>query len=72
MNCNRRWIVRPEREMIVMAVLDGQLPESMLTKDEVDEVVLLAQQAQMDKTMQDLYDAGGSVFWGMDGGDILH
>ena len=64
--------MRPEREMIVMAVLDGQLPESMLTKSEVDEVVLLAQQAQMDKTMQDLYDAGGSVFWGMDGGDTLH
>jgi hypothetical protein len=58
--------------MIVMAVLDGQLPESMLTKSEVDEVVLLAQQAQMDKTMQDLYDAGGSVFWGMAGGDTLH
>jgi hypothetical protein len=72
MNYNRRWIVRPEREMIVMAVLDGQLPESILTQAEVDEVVLLAQQAQMDKTMQDLYDAGGSVFWGMDGGDILH
>jgi hypothetical protein len=65
-------MVRPEREMIVMAVLDGKLPESMLTQDEVDEVVLLAQQAQMDKTMQDLYDAGGSVFWGMDGGDVLH
>ena len=64
--------MRPEREMIVWAVLDGQLPESMLTKSEVDEVVLLAQQAQMDKTMQDLYDAGGSVFWGMDGGDVLH
>ena len=62
----------PDREMIVMAVLEGKLPESMLTKAEVDEVVLLAQQAQMDKTMQDLYDAGGSVFWGMDSGDVLH
>ena len=64
--------MNPDREMIVMAVLEGTLPESMLTKSEVDEVVLLAQQAQMDKTMQDLYDAGGSVFWGMDGGDVLH
>lgn len=62
----------PDREMIVMAVMDGKLPESMLTKAEVDEVVLLAQQAVMDKTMQDLYDAGGSVFWGVDGGDTLH
>jgi hypothetical protein len=58
--------------MIVWAVLEGKLPEQMLTQEEVDEVVLLAQHAQMDKTMQDLYDAGGSVFWGMDGGDTLH
>jgi hypothetical protein len=62
----------PDREMIVMAVLDGTLPESMLTKAEVDEVVLLAQQAAMDKTMQERWDAGGSVFWGVDGGDTLH
>ena len=62
----------PEREMIVMAVLDGTLPESMLTKAEVDEVVILVQEAVMDKKMQDLYDAGGSVFWGVDGGDTVH
>jgi hypothetical protein len=62
----------PDREMIVMAVLDGKLPESMLTKSEVDEVLILVQQAVMEKTMQDRYDAGGSVFWGMDGGDTLH
>jgi len=62
----------PEREMIVMAVLDGTLPESMLTKSEVDEVVILVQEAAMDKKMQDLYAAGGSVFWGVDGGDTVH
>jgi hypothetical protein len=62
----------PDREMIVMAVLEGKLPESMLTKAEVDEVVLLTQQAQMDKIMQERWDAGGSVFWGIDGGDTLH
>jgi uncharacterized protein (DUF2336 family) len=62
----------PDREMIVMAVLDGKLPESMLTKAEVDEVLILVQEAAMDKKMQDLYDAGGSVFWGVDGGDTLH
>jgi hypothetical protein len=72
MNCNRRWILRPEREMIVMAVLDGTLPESMLTKSEVDEVLILVQEAAMEKTMQERWDAGGSVFWGMDGGDTLH
>ena len=62
----------PDREMIVMAVLDGKLPESMLTKAEVDEVLILVQEAAMDKKMQDLYDAGGSVFWGVNGGDTLH
>lgn len=62
----------PEREMIVMAVLDGKLPESVLTKAEVDEVLVLVQEAVMDKKMQELHDAGGSVFWGVDGGDALH
>jgi len=61
----------PDREMIVMAVLEGKLPESMLTKSEVDEVLLLVQQAVMEKTMQERWDAGGSVFWGMDE-DTLH
>lgn len=61
----------PEREMIVMAVLDGKLPESVLTKAEVDEVLILVQEAVMEKTMQERYEAGGSVFWGVDGGDTL-
>ena len=58
--------------MIVMAVLEGKLPESMLTQEEVDVVLVLVQQAVMEQTMQDRYDAGGSVFWGVDGGDTLH
>jgi hypothetical protein len=61
----------PGREMIIMAVLEGQLPESMLTKKEVDEVLLLVQEAVMEKTMQDRQEAGGSVFWGINGGDTL-
>ena len=72
MSYNRSPILAPDREMIVMAVLDGKLPESMLTKSEVDEVLLLVQEAVMEKTMQERWDAGGSVFWGMDGGDTLH
>jgi len=64
--------LKPEREMIVMAVLEGKLPESMLTKAEVDEVLILVQEAVMEKTMKERYDAGGSVFWGVDGGDTLH
>ena len=64
--------MKPEREMIVMAVLEGKLPESMLTKAEVDEVLVLVQQAVMEKTMQERWDAGGSVFWEVDQGDTLH
>lgn len=62
----------PDREMIIMAVLEGKLPESMLTKSEVDEVLILVQEAVMDKKMQQLQDKGSSVFWGVDGGDTLH
>ena len=62
----------PDREMIIMAVLEGKLPESMLTKSEVDEVLILVQEAAMEKTMQDRWDRGGSVFWGVDSGDTLH
>jgi glycerol-3-phosphate responsive antiterminator len=61
----------PDREMIIMAVLDGKLPESMLTKSEIDEVVILAQEATMIKKMEELEAAGKSVFWGVDGGDTL-
>jgi len=72
MNYNKRPNLTSDREMIVMAVLEGKLPESMLTKKEVDEVLLLVQEAVMEKTMQDRWEAGGSVFWGVDGGDTLH
>lgn len=62
----------PDREMIVMAVLEGKLPESMLTKSEVDEVLVLVQEAVMEKTMRERYDSGDSVFWGVDGEGYLH
>jgi hypothetical protein len=62
----------PDREMIVMAVLEGKLPESILTKSEVDEVLILVQESAMNKKMQELSDAGGSVFWRVSNGDLLH
>jgi len=62
----------PDREMIVWAVLEGKLPESMLTKAEVDEVLILVQEAVMDKRLQEAEDSGNaSVFWGLEG-DTLH
>ena len=62
----------PEREMIVWAVLEGKLPEQMLTQEEVDEVMILVQEAIMDKRLQEAEAAGNpSVFWGFDE-DTLH
>jgi hypothetical protein len=62
----------PDREMVVMAVLDGKLSESYLTQSEVDEVVVLTQEAVMLKKMDELAESGKSVFWGVDGGDTVH
>jgi hypothetical protein len=62
----------PEREMIVWAVLEGKLPEQMLTQEEVDEVLVLVQEAIMDKRLQEAEESGNaSVFWGLEG-DTLH
>jgi hypothetical protein len=62
----------PEREMIVWAVLEGKLPEQMLTQEEVDEVLILVQEAIMSKRLEEAEAAGNSsVFWGFDE-DTLH
>jgi hypothetical protein len=67
-----RLNMTPEREMIVWAVLEGKLPEQMLTQEEVDEVLVLVQEAIMDKRLQEAEAAGNpSVFWGFDE-DTLH
>jgi hypothetical protein len=58
--------------MIVWAVLEGKLPEQMLTQEEVDEVLITVQEAIMDKRLQEAEAAGNpSVFWGLEG-DTLH
>jgi len=62
----------PEREMIVWAVLEGKLPEQMLTLEEVDEVLITVQEAIMSKRLEEAQAAGNvSVFWGHDQ-DTLH
>ena len=72
MNCNRRSTLTPEREMIVWAVLEGKLPEQMLTQEEVDEVLITVQEAIMHKRLEEAQAAGNvSVFWGSDE-DTLH
>jgi hypothetical protein len=58
--------------MIVWAVLEGKLPEQMLTQEEVDEVLITVQEAIMHKRLEEAQAAGNvSVFWGSDE-DILH
>ena len=58
----------PEREMIVWAVLEGKLPEQMLTQEEVDEVLITVQEAIMSKRLEEAKAAGNpSVFWSTDG-----
>ena len=58
----------PEREMIVWAVLEGKLPEQMLTQEEVDEVLITVQEAIMDKRLEEAKAAGNpSVFWSREG-----
>ena len=67
-----RLNMTPEREMIVWAVLEGKLPEQMLTQEEVDEVLVLVQEAIMSKRLQEAEESGNaSVFWGFDE-DTLH
>jgi len=62
----------PEREMIVWAVLEGKLPEQMLTQEEVDEVLITVQEAIMHKRLEEAQAAGNvSVFWSCDE-DTLH
>ena len=62
----------PEREMIVWAVLEGKLPEQMLTQEEVDEVLITVQEAIMSKRLEEAEAAGNPiVFWGLDQ-DTLH
>ena len=51
----------PDREMIVWAVLEGKLPEQMLTQEEVDEVLVLVQEAIMSKRLEEAEAAGTGI-----------
>ena len=60
-------MITEAREMIVQAVLAGELAADYLTIKEVEAVELLAFDAAMEQQLAEAMLAGKSVFWGLDG-----
>jgi hypothetical protein len=64
-------MITEAREMIVQAVLAGQIPEYHLTQDEIDELFERCCNAATEKLLLDAEQRGCTVFWGLDGGDTV-
>ena len=60
-------MITEEREMIVQAVIAGDLDAEYLTLDEVKEVELMVFDIAMEKQLEEALLAGKAVFWGLDG-----
>lgn len=60
-------MITEEREMIVQAVLAGELDADYLTMEEVEAVELLAFDTAMEQQLADAMARGKAVFWGLDG-----
>jgi hypothetical protein len=60
-------MITEEREMVVQAVLAGELAADYLTVDEVRAVEVLAFDAAMEQQLEEAMLAGKAVFWGLDG-----
>lgn len=60
-------MITEEREMIVQAVLSGELEADYLTMTEVKTVELLVFDAAMERQLEEAMTAGKAVFWGLDG-----
>jgi len=63
-------MITEEREMIVQAVLAGELDADYLTIEEVEAVELLAFDAAMERQLEEALIAGKAVFWGLDGDPV--
>jgi hypothetical protein len=63
-------MITESREMIIQAVLAGDLDAEYLTMDEVKEVELLAFDAAMECQLEEALLAGKAVFWGLDGDPV--
>jgi hypothetical protein len=60
-------MITEEREMIVQAVLAGELAADYLTVAEVEDLELLAFDTAMGQQLETAMLAGKAVFWGLDG-----
>jgi uncharacterized protein Smg (DUF494 family) len=60
-------MITEEREMIVQAVLAGELEADYLTVEEVKDLEVLIFDAAMEKQLEEAMIAGKAVFWGLDG-----
>lgn len=59
-----------EREMVIQAVLTGELSADYLTLAEVKEVEELVFDIAMEKQLEEAMAAGKAVFWGLDGDPV--
>jgi uncharacterized protein Smg (DUF494 family) len=60
-------MITEAREMILQAVLAGELDADYLTVTEVKDLELLVFDAAMEKQLEEAMLAGKAVFWGLDG-----
>lgn len=63
-------MITESREMVIQAVLDGDLDAEYLTIDEVKEVEMLAFDVAMERQLEEAMLAGKAVFWGLDGDPV--
>lgn len=66
-NVFRRFKMTEDRLMVAEAVMRGQLDESYLTQNEIDELFEIACDAATDKLLTEAEARGCSVFAGLDG-----
>ena len=63
-------MIAEAREMVIQAVLAGDLSADYLTLSEVKEVEELVFDLAMEKQLEEAMLAGKAVFWGLDGDPV--
>ena len=63
-------MIAEAREMVIQAVLAGDLSSDYLTLSEVKEVEELVFDLAMEKQLEEAMLAGKAVFWGLDGDPV--
>jgi hypothetical protein len=63
-------MITEEREMIVQAVLAGDLAADYLTVAEVEDLELLVFDAAVERQLEAATIRGKAVFWGLDGDPV--